>query len=136
VTRTLEDDVHGALARWDASFAAGEAEQLAEMFAEDAQLLLLYTQPIMGRSAIRQRWAAFFARYDTSAWDVSYDVVTGRDDLAVSLGIYTETLLERATGQRTIMRGRVVYIWRRDQDGAWHITRALNSHSRPPEPLA
>jgi len=129
----IEDEVRVALSRWDAAFAASAAEPLAELFAEDAQLLLLYDEPTVGRANIRDRWAAFFAKYDTSAWEVSYDFVAGCDQQAVSLGIYTERLRERATDQVTLIRGRVVYIWRQDGDGAWRILRAVNSHSHKPE---
>jgi ketosteroid isomerase-like protein len=130
-----EDQLRQALAAFDAAFAGGTASELSELFAEDAELLLLYAPAIVGRAAIRDAWTALFDTHDTSDWQSDYAYTSAAGDLGVTIGTYTERLLERATGQATLVRGRVVYVWRRDPDERWRIVRALNSHTHQPEPL-
>lgn len=48
-----EADVRAAMADFDRAFAAGDARHLAELFADDARLLLLHSAAIEGRAAIR-----------------------------------------------------------------------------------
>ena len=70
------------------------------------------------------------------AWQAEHRLVEADGDLAHALSVYTETLVHRAgTEPSQLVRGRVVYFLRRDPDGAWWITLAMNSHSRPVETI-
>jgi uncharacterized protein (TIGR02246 family) len=129
-------DVLAALDAFDRAFAAGDADRLADRYAEDAELLLLHSVAVMGRSAIRDRWARFFSDWDTSAWLTQPRIVDVHGDRAYTVSDYTETLVPRA-GERPARRivGRVVLFLRQDDDGEWRVTLTLNSHVRPVEEL-
>ena len=134
-------EIHAALATFDRAFAAGDADALAERFAVDARLLLLHLPEIQGRDAIREHWAAGFARHDTSAWRTDWEIVDHHDDRATGLAVYSETLVPRGDGPRSIVNGRVVLFLQREADGEWRVTIAMNSHWIPiervePEPGA
>ncbi len=58
------------LDRSHAAFAAGDAE-LGDYFDEKGHLLLLHSEALEGRVAILDAWRTFFARHDTSAWELS-----------------------------------------------------------------
>ena len=101
----------------------------------DARLLLLHREAIVGRDAVEERWAGFFARFDTSAWATSPELVEVHTDRAYVLSTYTETLVPRGDGPRVAVNGRFVAFLRREQDGAWRIAMLMNSHTRPMEDL-
>jgi uncharacterized protein (TIGR02246 family) len=129
-------DVLAALDAFDQAFAAGDASRLADRYAEDAELLLLHSEAVVGRSAIQDRWARFFTDWDTRAWLTQRRVVDVHGDRAYTVSDYTETLVSR-TGERPSRRvvGRVVLFLRQDDDGEWRVTLTLNSHVRPVEEL-
>jgi uncharacterized protein (TIGR02246 family) len=131
----MEAEVQAALDAFVRAFAAGDADALAELFAPDAQLLLLYGAAVVGRLAIREVWAGAFARNDTSAWQTERQIVDVHGDRAYALTTYTETLVPRAGGPPELVAGRLVQFLRRDADGHWLVTLALNSHVRPQRPV-
>lgn len=125
-----------ALDAFDQAFAAGDANRLAEQFAEDAELLLLPSEPTVGRAAIRNRWARFFADWDTSQWRTERRIVDVHGDRAYTLADYTETLVHWAReSPAQLVVGRLVRFLRRDADDTWRVTLVLNSHARPMEEL-
>lgn len=119
----------------DAAFASGDAEAWAGCFAHDGRMLQLHNEAVIGRTAIRERFATAFVRFDTSAWDNRVELVELHGDHADVLSTYTERLLDRDSGTRTLVRGRLVYWLRREPDEGWRIALLMNSHSHPMEPI-
>ena len=130
------DGVVELLDRSHAAFAAGDADAFAACFADDAQLLLLHREAVVGRDAIRDLWRDFYSRFDTSAWEPRTEIVELHDGRAHALSTYTERLLKREGGSRTLVRGRLVHFLQRGTGGQWEITLLMNSHSHPMEPMA
>ena len=129
------DRVSELLDRSHAAFAAGDADAFAACFAEDARLFLLHNEAAEGRDAIREKWRSGFDRFDTSAWEPHLEILDVNDDRAHAFSTYTERLLNREDGSRTLVRGRLVHFLRRGADGEWEITLLMNSHSHPTEPI-
>lgn len=121
------------LRTFHAAFAAGDADAFANCFTEDAQMHLLHSEPAIGRAAIRERWRAAFARLDTSAWDPVTQLTELAGDRAFAFSTYTERLLDRGTGDRTLVRGRLVHWMARAEDATWRMAFLMNSHSHPME---
>jgi uncharacterized protein (TIGR02246 family) len=128
------DQVRAALAEFDRSFAAGDADALAELFATDAQLLLLHREAIDGRPAIRDHWTRFFAQWDTAAWQTEVLHLQQHGDRAATLSTYSETLLHRGGEPSRQVHGRLVLFLRLEPGGPWRVAVAMNSHVRPVEP--
>lgn len=129
------DRVTEVLDQSHAAFAAGDAAAFAACFTEDAQLHLLHREVAGGRETIRELWREFFARADTSAWEPRLEVLDVGDDRAHAFSTYTERLVKREDGSRTLVRGRLVHFLRREPDGSWRIALLMNSHSHPMEPI-
>jgi uncharacterized protein (TIGR02246 family) len=126
--------VQAALEDFDRAFAAGDADGLTELFAADAQLLLLYGEPLVGRDAILAQWTRLFGRFDTSAWQTDRLIVDVHGDAAYAVSTYTEVLVPRkGTARPKRVVGRLVRFLRREPGGAWRVTLAMNSHVRPLE---
>jgi uncharacterized protein (TIGR02246 family) len=129
------DAVNERLGQFHSAFAAGDADWFAGSFAADGRLYLLHREPLEGRDAIRAHFTASFAQLDTSAWEPTTVLVELHERHAYAFGTYTERLLNRDDGSRKLVRGRLVHFLRRDEDGSWWITLAMNSHSHPLEPI-
>lgn len=135
MSETPDAAVRALIAEADAAFATGDADRWAECFAADGRNLLLHREELAGREAIREHWRASFPRFDTSAWEPLVDTVDVHGDDAYAYTTYTERLLERATGERTLVRGRLVWFLRRMPGEGWRIRLLMNSHSHPMEPI-
>ena len=128
-----EDSVRAALETFDRAFAAGDAAGLAELFAQDARLLLQFGAELAGREAIQGQWTRLFERFDTSAWQTERVIVDVHGDAAYTLSTYSEILVPRDRGVSQSVLGRLVLFLRREA-GEWRVTLAMNSHVRPVEP--
>ncbi len=126
--------VHELITLSDVAFAAGDADAWAACFADDGRVFLLHREVMEGRAAIREAWTVFFRRMDTSAWEPLTDLVEVHGIHAYAFRTYTERVLNREDGTRTLVRGRLVYFLRDDGDG-WRIRLLMNSHSHPMEPI-
>ena len=124
-----------AISAADAAFAAGDAARYAALFTEDAGLYLLHREAAEGREAIEAFWVTEFERFDTSAWEAHTQQTEIHGDHASVFATYTERLLERGAGSRTLIRGRLIYWLRHEDDGVWRIALLMNSHSHPIEPI-
>ena len=120
--------VAGLLAAYDAAFAADRADEVAELFAEDARLQWPEEEDIVGRDAIRQRASP-------SSWSSSTPSPGSRATSSPRCtatrpscwdGSSSGARCER-TGEVERVPGRLVLVCRREADGAWRITHALTS---------
>ena len=130
-TISVVDDVHDALDRFDRAFTSSDADALTDVFAVDGTMLQPYREPLKGREAIHDHTARTFAEYDPSAWRTEPVLIDVHDDRAYVLSTYSETLVHRGGGESIDIRGRLVLFLRRDADGVWRVTLAMNQHSRP-----
>lgn len=128
---TSRDEVLAALRTFDDAFAAGDADALADVYTAEAQQLLLYVEPVVGRPAILAEWQRTFGQWDTSAWRVEHQLVDVHADAAYAFSTYTETLVHRAgTEPSRLVVGRLVRFLRREADGRWRVSLVMNSHSK------
>ena len=130
-----EDEVRDALARFDRTFAACDGEALAALFEPDAELLLMYSEPLVGRPAIGAFWTRFFATWDGSSWRADHRIVEVHGDHAWSQAVYSETLVHREEPRSREVRGRLVIVLRREPGAPWLVRLVMNSHIRPVEDI-
>jgi uncharacterized protein (TIGR02246 family) len=98
---------------------AGNADQIAEVYAEDGSLLAPNLPPQKGRDAIRSFWGGFLDAY-TVRFEVASDTIEGRGDLAYSQGHYRFTAVPKAKGVPGIAdEGKFLEILRKQRDGSW-----------------
>jgi uncharacterized protein (TIGR02246 family) len=129
-------EVRGLLKRMDAALAGGDADGFGVLFTDDAQLLLLHREPIVGRQAISSYWRDFFGRFDTSAWRTDHARIEVDGVLAHAFSTYSETLVPHDGGPPRVVVGRIDALFRHLGADGWRITLLMNSHTRPVEQLA
>ena len=117
----------GLLAAYDAAFAADRADDVAELFADDARL----QWPRRRTSSVAKRSAwpspSSWIEFHTVSWEPSYQVAEVHGERAFLLGRFVELRAVRRSGELERVPGRLVLVCRQEGDGAWRITHAISS---------
>lgn len=124
--------IESASERWAAAAAAGNWDEVASLYSEDAILMPPNAEAEEGRDAVRGHLAAF-----PPLQSIDFDRVhiDGSGDLAYVHGTYTMTFTGPG-GQTTEDRGKYIEIWERQDDGQWRITRDIFNSDMPSQPGA
>lgn len=98
---------------------AGDADGIAQVYAEDGSLLAPNLPPQKGRDAVRAFWGGFLDAY-TVRFEVASDTIEGRGDLAYNQGHYRFTAVPKAKGVPGIAdEGKFLEILKKQGDGSW-----------------
>ena len=98
---------------------AGDADQIAEVYAEDGSVLAPNLPPQKGRDAVRAFWGGFLDAY-TVRFEIASDTIEGRGDLAYNQGHYRFTAVPKAKGVPGIAdEGKFLEILKKQRDGSW-----------------
>ncbi|HEY5578306.1 MAG TPA: DUF4440 domain-containing protein, partial [Acidimicrobiia bacterium] len=122
----MTHDFTATLEGFDRAFRGGDVDAFAAMLASDAVFLLHQQPPLVGADGITETFRELFSLVDTSAYEVTYDLMEVFGDRAYVLGSFTEVLRPRDGGPATYVNGRIVLFWRRDDD-EWRLVRNLTS---------
>jgi uncharacterized protein (TIGR02246 family) len=110
--------IREASAQWTEGGRAGNADQMASIYAEDAVTYKAGDEPLRGRTAIRDDYAAAIQAGIQEIDGQTIDVeVAASGDLAYELGSYT-----MAVGGAPAARGHYLSVYRKI-DGRWQIVR-------------
>ena len=122
VTRVLDE--HGRAAeRLDVPAAA-------EMFAEDARMMLPGMATIEGRERIAELMAEAWQAVKPVRIQFSTEEVYGLGEMAVTVGSY-HFVLHPADAEPTEDKGRFMLLWAQDEGGAWRVVRDVTNSSIP-----
>jgi uncharacterized protein (TIGR02246 family) len=124
--------IRDASAQWTEGGRAGNAAQMASIYAEDAVTYEAGRDPLRGRTAIRDDYAAAvqagIQEIDAQIIDVE---VAASGDLAYEMGSFT-----MAVGGAPAERGHYLAVYRKI-DGRWQIVREFaQSEARAAQPAA
>jgi uncharacterized protein (TIGR02246 family) len=102
--------------------AAGQADSVAGLFAENGWQMTPNAPPLVGQDSIRAFWARSFRN---GQWQIELETVEliGVDSLAVERGTFSVTFtpLPRSPIPAFSDRGNNITVWRLDRDGRWRI---------------
>jgi uncharacterized protein (TIGR02246 family) len=109
---------------WEAARNAGDADAMAAVHTEDAQILPPNAPVVEGRAAIRTYFRNLFEQRNAPAvFDVREIIVFG--NFAYRQGIYSVNLADGHTEY-----GKFIQLWKR-HDGVWKIHRQMWSRNGP-----
>lgn len=109
---------------WEAARANGDADAIAALHTEDAQVMPPNAPMVEGRSAIRAYYRTVFeSRAAPARFDEREVIVFGR--MTYRQGIYE---MEMPNGKREY--GKFMQLWK-SVDGKWQLHRAMWSSSEP-----
>jgi uncharacterized protein (TIGR02246 family) len=101
-----------------AAYERGDADSIAEMYTDDAEVFVPGVPVIVGKAAIRETWQMIVGDGGTR---VAIDVreVQESGDLAYDTGHFTAT----AQDGRLLNAGKWMVIWKRTSIGGWKVHR-------------
>jgi uncharacterized protein (TIGR02246 family) len=111
---------------WRSGWLAGDAEALLSLYADEPVLIPQDQPVIIGRDAIRPLYEAVLKEMDfQSEWTIEEIVVSG--DLGYFRSAYTLTATPKAGGEPIKVKGKSIYIVKREPKGAWKIARLMDN---------
>jgi uncharacterized protein (TIGR02246 family) len=112
---------------------AGDADKIAEVYAEDGSVLAPNLPPQKGRDAVRAFWGGFLDAY-TVRFELASDTMEGRGDLAYNQGRYRYTAVPKAKGVPGIAdEGKFLEVLKKQPDGSWKYVVDMYSSNLAPQ---
>ena len=112
---------------WAAAFNAGNAANIAALYADDAKLLPPGGETIEGIEAIGAFWEGFIVEAEGASVSLEGVELYNLGDVALDIGAFTVT---GADGSH-LDHGKYMIIWTRGEDG-WKMARDMWNSSMTP----
>jgi uncharacterized protein (TIGR02246 family) len=127
---TNSEEIAKLRAEWVKDLHTKQLDQIAMLYAEDAEFLHATGTRVSGRPAIRELCKNIMAIMTS---DISLHTATSErsDTLAYDSGDYSETLTAVSDGKKTQYSGTYVMIFRRQANGTWLIAEQVWTDSSP-----
>ena len=118
MTMSAREVVAKEYAAMEVAYQRGDANSIAEMYTDDAEVFVPGIQVIVGKPAIRETWRSIIGNGGNR---VAIDVreVHESGDLAYDTGRFTAT----APDGTLLNAGKWMVIWKRTSSGAWKVHR-------------
>lgn len=128
-TAEHEDSILDAVHRIIAADNARDLDAAVACYTPDAQWLPPQEPPIVGREALRARYAPMFASFQP-AMKLTIDETWELGDTAVVRGSTSGELRSLSGGAPRVVDDKYIMVLRRDADGVWRILRLMWSPNR------
>ena len=120
---SLRDTIVARSGELAAAGSSGDWQAAADMYTDDATLMVPDGEVIRGRESIEKFWKECA---DTKVSDFAYTNWEAFDcgDLAIDINALTFSLLEE-DGSRTHLNGKAIVIWQKGNNDKWRIFRDI-----------
>lgn len=128
-TQTDANVIRERTQAFEGAFNAKSADDLTAYYTAESVLMPPNQPTIRGKDPIKQFYGELYAQGATEL-DVETKDLRGHGTLAYESGAYS--LNRRPTeGAKTRDRGKYLFIWRKQNDGAWQIEQSIWSSDLP-----
>ena len=111
-------------AKYLGSINAGDIKTLSSLTDDDHIILIPNRAPIVGKAANDAANGGAFERFVfDESWTPEETVIDG--DLAYQRGTFTTSSTPKAGGDKRVVSGAFLRIYRRQPDGQWRMTRDM-----------
>ena len=108
-----------------------DAARLAELYSDDAVLMLPNEPARVGNQAVQSSFQGSFDQF-TAELSLASDEVQVTADLAFDRGTYTIKLTPKSGGEVIEDNGKWIVILQKQPDGSWKIARDIGNSDNPP----
>ena len=127
-----KDAVTALLARYNEALNASSTEAVMPMYAEDGVFMPPYSQSAVGSAAVRKAYDAVFKAITLNVKFTIAEIVEISPGWAFARTNSAGTTTDHATGRKSSEGNQELFIFRKDEDGAWKIARYSFSPTNPP----
>jgi uncharacterized protein (TIGR02246 family) len=126
------DGVTALLAKYNEALNASSTDAVMPLYAEDGVFMPPYSQSAVGAAAVRKAYDAVFKAITLDVKFTIAEIVEVGSGWAFARTNSAGTTTDHATGGKSSEGNQELFIFRKDQDGAWKIARYSFSPTNPP----
>jgi uncharacterized protein (TIGR02246 family) len=118
--------------RYAAAINASDVNEIDDLFAEDAVLMLPDRPAVIGREAIVAHQREFFRSIRASIKSVVAEVEM-LESIVYVRGAFNYSMAPKMGGEAVVMRGKYINLYKLDEMKQWRIWRSINNIDHPHE---
>ncbi len=127
------DGVTALLAKYNEALNASSTDAVMPLYAEDGVFMPPYTQSAVGSAAVRKAYDAVFKAITLNVRFTVAEIVELASGWAFARTNSAGTTTDHASGRKSAEGNQELFIFQKDQDGAWKIARYSFSSTNPPQ---
>ncbi|MDG0867265.1 YybH family protein [Candidatus Lucifugimonas marina] len=116
--------------RYAAAINASDVDEIDDLFADDAMLMLPDRPAVSGREAIVAHQREFFRSIKASIKSVVAEIET-LEGIVYVRGAFNYAMAPKMGGEAITMRGKYINLYKRDEMKQWRIWRSINNIDHP-----
>ena len=125
--------VTALLAKYNEALNASSTDAVMPLYAEDGVFMPPYSESAVGSAAVRKAYDAVFKAITLNVKFTIAEIVELAPGWAFARTNSAGTTTDHATGRNRAEGNQELFIFRKDQDGAWKIARYSFSPTSPPQ---
>jgi len=124
--------VMALLAKYNEALNASSTEAVMPLYAEDGVFMPPYSQSAVGSPAVKQAYDAVFQAITMNVMFTIAEIVELGPGWAFARTNSAGTTTDHASGRTSEEGNQELFIFKKDNDGAWKIARYSFSPTNPP----
>ena len=116
--------------RYSAAINASDVDEIDDIFADDAILMLPDRPAVTGRDAIVAHQREFFRSIKASIKSVVVEIEV-LESIVYVRGAFNYGIAPKMGGDTVVMRGKYLNLYKRDVMKQWRIWRSINNIDHP-----
>ena len=121
--------------QWSKTAGTNDVDATVAYYADDASLLPPNAPIATGKQAIRAVWAGLLSPDVAVSWQVTKADAARSGELAYVTGVYQVTA-KNPKGKSAEDRGKLVEVWRKQEDGKWKVAADIFNSDLPAQSAA
>jgi uncharacterized protein (TIGR02246 family) len=126
-----KEAVTALLAKYNDALNASSTEAVMPLYAEDGVFMPPYSPSAVGSEALRKAYDAVFEAITLNVKFTIAEVVELTPEWAFARTNSAGTTLDHTTGTKSVEANQELFIFRKDRDGSWKISRYSFSSTNP-----
>jgi uncharacterized protein (TIGR02246 family) len=127
------EGITALLAKYNEALNASSTDAVMPLYAEDGVFMPPYSQSAVGSAAVRKAYDAVFKAITLNVKFTIAEIVELGPGWAFARTNSAGTTTDHVTGRNRAEGNQELFIFRKDQDGAWKIARYSFSPTNPPQ---
>jgi uncharacterized protein (TIGR02246 family) len=128
---TTTEAVTALLAKYNEALNASSTDAVMPLYTEDGVFMPPYSQSAVGSAAVRKAYNAVFDAITLNVKFTIAEIVELGEGWAFARTSSAGMTTDHATGNKSAEGNQELFIFRKDQDGAWKIARYSFSSTNP-----